>query len=335
VRQVSPAPAPKNPPIRMPETALQSMPAFSPVVHTPVQVNVNQSKMSHSLGIGSLVIGFLAFFVCWTPFVGVFFAGIGFLLGAAGVVIAVQRKGSGVGYSIAGSAVSLVALVIGGVVTAGTSAVVLSLYEAAVGSSAEAIQAERADKVEQNTENPDTPENVIPVEENGVDKSVPPAAKNDPLWKDASFHQVIGNVRISITMVVTGTVPLRAGILDRESESLNELLMVWLKIENISKRTKIDYSGWMSKYASLRDIDASLTDDVDNRYRQINFSGLSTVHGATPSESIYPGTAIEDAIVFELPVKGTRFLRLKLTSNAFGEEGDIRFQIPASMIVRK
>jgi len=39
--------------------------------------------------------------------------------------------------------------------------------------------------------------------------------------------------------------------------------------------------------------------------------------------------------VFQLPVEGADFLRLKLTSNAFGEEGDVRFQIPASMIVKK
>ncbi|MCB7130413.1 MAG: hypothetical protein J3T61_12850, partial [Candidatus Brocadiales bacterium] len=86
----------------------------SPTPVTAIQVNVQQpSRAAHSLGIASLVLGILSFFVCWLPFIGLFFGGLGFVLGGIGLLLAFARKGSGVGFSIAGTAVSSVALVTG------------------------------------------------------------------------------------------------------------------------------------------------------------------------------------------------------------------------------
>jgi S1-C subfamily serine protease len=64
------------------------------------------------LGIGALVIGVLSFFVCWIPFLGIAVSGLGLLLGLGGLLLAIVRRGSGVGFSIAGSGLCAFSLVV-------------------------------------------------------------------------------------------------------------------------------------------------------------------------------------------------------------------------------
>jgi len=80
----------------------------------PVQVTVEQSsRAAHSLGIASLVLGIFSFCVCWMPLIAPFLSGTALLLGVTGIVIAVVRKGSGLGFSIAGVAVSAASVCVG------------------------------------------------------------------------------------------------------------------------------------------------------------------------------------------------------------------------------
>jgi hypothetical protein len=71
---------------------------------------------SNSLGIASLVLGLVAFVVSVIPCLGVVslpFAGLGLLLGVAGVVVSLGREGRGIGFAVAGTAVSGGALLVG------------------------------------------------------------------------------------------------------------------------------------------------------------------------------------------------------------------------------
>jgi hypothetical protein len=94
-------------------------PRSQPGVHalsspTLVNVQVQQpSHAAHSLGISSMILGILSLFVCWLPFVGFFFAGLGLVLGVVGLVLALTRHGTGIGFSIAGSAISSVSVIFG------------------------------------------------------------------------------------------------------------------------------------------------------------------------------------------------------------------------------
>lgn len=83
-----------------------------PVIHVHAGPRYDRSGAAHSLGISSLVLSFLAFPFCWMPIIGVFFAGIGLLLGIMGICASAGRGGSGIGFALAGSAVNLVALII-------------------------------------------------------------------------------------------------------------------------------------------------------------------------------------------------------------------------------
>jgi hypothetical protein len=56
------------------------------------------------------------------------------------------------------------------------------------------------------------------------------------------------------------------------------------------------------------------------------------VTGAVSYDSLYPHKTLRDAIVFEQPVGGIKYLRLTLPGKAVDEDGELRFQIPKEMI---
>lgn len=113
---------PPSPPIKVPpptQRLIVQPPAQTTNVYAPagyptaVQVNVANGNASNSLGISSLVIGILSFFICWIPFLGFGLSGLGFLLGVAAIVMSMSRKGSGIGYGIAGVAVNSIGVLLG------------------------------------------------------------------------------------------------------------------------------------------------------------------------------------------------------------------------------
>lgn len=124
---------PTPPPLTRPvcEPAGAQEPLFSSVPATAIQVDVGQSsRAAHSLGIASLILGALSFFVCWLPLIGLFFSGLGLVLGGIGLFLAIVRKRSGIGFSIAGTAISSVALVTGFVFMYAVAGTVASVDEA-------------------------------------------------------------------------------------------------------------------------------------------------------------------------------------------------------------
>jgi hypothetical protein len=80
----------------------------------PIQITVQQpSRAAHSLGIASVILGILAFLICWIPLVGAIgmpLGALGLVLGTLGVLVALFRRGSGIGFAIAGSAICAVAV---------------------------------------------------------------------------------------------------------------------------------------------------------------------------------------------------------------------------------
>lgn len=99
---MAPAPQELQPVPRFREEAAQpAAPA------TFIQVNQpRESRAAHSLGVSSLVLGILSFFVCWVPVINFVLGGVALSLGVGGVLLSVFRRGSGLGYCIAGIAVS-------------------------------------------------------------------------------------------------------------------------------------------------------------------------------------------------------------------------------------
>jgi regulation of enolase protein 1 (concanavalin A-like superfamily) len=84
------------------------------------------------LGIIALVLGVPAIAVSWVPFLcigSLIAAGIGLLLGIMGVVVAMMRREGGLGVSIAGGVVNLLAVLMALVMTAISGAIIASAEE--------------------------------------------------------------------------------------------------------------------------------------------------------------------------------------------------------------
>lgn len=334
--KIPPPPAkPAPPPVRstivepsevVEKTTNVNVPAGHPV---GVQVNVESNKATNSLGIASLVVGVLSLFVCWIPLVGFSLGGLGLVLGVCGIVVSLKRKGTGIGYSIAGAAVSTVGILLGVVFD-------VALLGMAEGLNEVAKQMERDADFPAKQASPagsdQTPGSDAAPGGQQAGEQLKAAGPQALEYHDAAKPLQLGAVQIEIVSVHVGKVPLSQAFLGDDAESVDAQLTVWLKISNTTTNKKIDYLGWMSDSASFLDIDAELTDDADNRYRGVSFGGMTAVKGADTSGSIYPGKSISDAVVFEPPIDGAKYLDLKLSAKGCREEGEFRFRIPAEMI---
>ena len=84
------------------------------VAPTTNVVVTRERPTSNSLGIASLVFAVLAFPLSWIPFINILtipLSCLALLMGGAGFLIAVFRKGTGIGFSFAGTALALICLI--------------------------------------------------------------------------------------------------------------------------------------------------------------------------------------------------------------------------------
>lgn len=321
----------------------------SPVVQPPPlerghvaqapSVNVHMPKRSSSLGIVSLILGVVAFLICWIPLVGVVsipISALGVLLAVIGLLVALVRRGSGIGWPIGGGAVSGLALAIG-------IAQVAAIGRAAIGRAAEAIRqsGEHANRTQQeivtsgassDSTREATARNTPEADTTGGQS--PPSAP-EPEWASARNAVRQGDIELRVTRVLAGKVPLRSGFDEGESSSKDNLLAIHLEMVNRSQNKKLEYRSWLGRDIAFSRDYATLRDNFGNTYKRISFGFSTEIVGHTESESIYPGKSLGDVLVFELPIDTAEYLRLELPAENFGGEGMLRLQIPADMIQRQ
>jgi hypothetical protein len=345
VSRVAPAALAARPPIA------HAVPVSQPLEQghfrgAPV-VNIAPPRRGNSLGIAALVLGILAFLICWIPVVnllGVPLSALGLLLGLIGLLVAFTRKGASIGFPIAGTAVCALALFIA-----------ISMTGAFVGGLKKATDeivkdAERRNATNQTTAAPVTPKptapetpkpDVTPKATADTKPAVPPSVVTPPPapkkpeveWAAAETPVKQGDVQIQVKGVRVGKVPLKERIGDSSGESKDVLLMIDLEVANLGETKKLDYRSWGGRASSFGTRTA-LTDNFDNKYKVVNFGFSSEVVGSVQSESVYPGKSIRDVLVFEEPIGKVEYLNLELPAAQFGGEGMLRIRIPASMIQR-
>ena len=307
--------------------ALPSVSAGPPPMQQPPP-SQSVSSGSNSLGIASLILGALAFSICWIPFLGVFglpLSGLGVILGGIGLFVAIRRSGRGVGFPIAGTALSLLALIVSISVTALLGRVVHETGRAM-------IDARERDEATNQTVIGAKPEVDVP---EGPNVPNPPDARNKDSEKWASAKEVVqqGDTRIRINAVTIQKIPLMN--LGRSTQSEDDLLAVNVQVLNTSTTKKANYESWRGKPFSIDRDAANMTDNFGNTLKRINFGIGTEVDGAVNgTESIYPEKLLSDILVFEAPIDGTEYLRLELPAQNFGGSGSIRFEIPRDMIER-
>lgn len=308
-------------------------------------VNIAPPRRGNSLGVAALVLGILAFLICWIPLVnllGVPLSALGLLLGLIGLLVAMTRKGASIGYPIAGTAVCGLALFIaismtgafvGGLKKAGDE--IVKDAERRNATNQTVAQAPATDSPKSDSPLPPPTESPKPVADSTPPVPIvtpPPAPKKPEVeWASAESPVKQGDTQVQVKAVRVGKVPLKGRFGDGNGESKDVLLMIELEVSNLSETKKLEYRTWGGTAASFGTRTA-LTDNFDNRYKVVNFGFGSEVVGAVESESIYPGKSVGDVLVFEEPIGKVEHLNLELPAAQFGGEGMLRIRIPASMI---
>jgi hypothetical protein len=306
------------------------------------------SKVPLGLGAPALLLGMVALFLSLVPFVrsahGIFgivslpLSGLGLLLGLGGLIVAVMRKGQGIGFPIAGSACSLVAVAVA-VVWLGW----LRPAPAVPVSAPVAMQ-----------KAPEVPE----AEHSKKDIQIADSTAKAPRWLDASKGPIqFEDLRVKVGAVVVSTVKLTT-ILDGQVETPQKYLGIQIFVGNASRTKKLDYRGWSGavKPADINDAlkglsreggglgdlmgvggkyAATVTDNFGNKYKRFNPALGDEIPGQiSTATSIYPETTIEDLLVFEPPLENIQYLHLELPAGACGMTGSLYLQIPKKMIQR-
>lgn len=264
-------------------------------------VNVYLPKRTSSLGIVSLVLGVVAFVMCWIPIIGMFsipVGALGLLLAAIGVLVALARRGAGIGFPIGGGLMSAMALAVGI-----AHAMMVGTAIASIGSSLDQTLGA------------------------GGHTATAPALE----WTPAGRAVKHGDIALRVASVSIGRVPLRSGYGRTETTSEDELLAIRLKLINRSDSKKVSYQSWMGGELSFTRDSASLTDNFGNSYKRITFGYGTEVVDHTESASLYPGKTLVDVLVFEPPVEAAEHLDLELPGGNIGGDGFLRIRIPRSM----
>jgi hypothetical protein len=96
-------------------------------------------------------------------------------------------------------------------------------------------------------------------------------------------------------------------------------LTITIQIENLDPTKKISMRPWGAGAV------ATLKDEHGNDYRE-------TVPAAAAPQSIYPSKPHLEFLVFEPPVEAAKTLILQLPAAVFGGSGNLRFELPRTMI---
>jgi hypothetical protein len=148
----------------------------------------------------------------------------------------------------------------------------------------------------------------------------PKAEPFDP--KSPSILRADNNgVSVHVQYVSVDTVLLRH--LGERAESNDEFLIVVFGIGISDSGRKVDYDGWASSSVSL-------TDNLGNSYKPINFGFGTAIDGQLKSATIYSDKPAQDRLVFQRPVRDADKLLLELPASNVGGSGTLRlrFDVP-------
>lgn len=144
--------------------------------------------------------------------------------------------------------------------------------------------------------------------------------------------QTVGHVRVSIRKVSVGKVPLKAA--DGSIAYADEpRLMVALRIENTSDKKRSEYNTWVPDLEAARTV-AKLTDDRGAELKRVTFGFGNNVRDRTVLDTLTPGKAISDLLVFEAPAANARALKLVLPGANCGVKGTFEFDIDMTSVSR-
>ena len=108
--EIEPLPLKAAEPVAVQRVAAAPVAVMAPPVQNvqAVAVRVEAPRRGSGLGLAACILGVLAFVICWVPLIGLIgvpLSALGLILGLIGLLVAILRKGAGIGFAIAGSAI--------------------------------------------------------------------------------------------------------------------------------------------------------------------------------------------------------------------------------------
>jgi hypothetical protein len=113
-------------------------------------------------------------------------------------------------------------------------------------------------------------------------------------------------------------------------------MTIWFKIHNGDEAGSAEYIGWMGAKAAEAKIESKLVDDHGRDHRRLRFpldeAIPGSVLGFVPLKPVAAGQSVPDAVVFPVLPDDVDFFELTLSGKAIGQDDDLHFRVPRSMI---
>lgn len=320
-------------------------------------MNIATPRRGNSLGIASIILGVLAFLICWIPLVNIVslpLSGLGLLLGVIGLIVAMTRGGSSIGLPIAGSAVSLLALVVAGVmwlaIVGGTRSIgrmaeaeAEAQRQRAAGVAATSTSPAKAPDVAPTVVStpptdptPAAPQATTPTP--STEKATPaPAAPAlaDPYLVEPPMPFRNNDIDVRLARATIAPVTLVDDVSKKRSKTADALMAIEIEIRNLKANNKLTLRT-LGRKAGAFDVRAKsrLKDNFGNVEVPVQFEMFSRPVGHEDSYTVFPGDSVTDVIVFERPVPNATTFDLIIDGDVLGLPKDLTIRIPASMIKR-
>ncbi len=150
------------------------------------------------------------------------------------------------------------------------------------------------------------------------------AKRGDPV--DGAKEDIVGEfVTVRVMSVAVETTPMSSF---NEKFSKEPVLVVRLRIANMSEAKKIDYEGWGGE--TIGKERAILEDEHKNEYKRYSPGLSDRPAGQLIRESIRPGEYVDDVLAFERPIAGVKRLLLTLRGTCVGQNAPLQFWIPVA-----
>ena len=260
-------------------------------------VNVHMPRRTSSLGVVSLILGIVGLLLCWIPIIGVIslpIAGVGLLLAGTGLIVALVRSGSGIGWPIGGGLVSGIALIISIVQATAIVGAGQAMSEAA---DEMAKQAEQREQERQRLETEWEPPEGIAKEDLSFTLGTPAVKK----------------------------IPLESYQGSTTTEEAH--LIVPITVQNHSSQRKLDLGNLQPDITTDR---VELSDNAGNTYDSVGVPATSDLGGdMQQSATVMPGESARLHMFFERPVPGADTLKLKLPASRFDGRGHVVLETDA------
>jgi len=176
----------------------------------------------------------------------------------------------------------------------------------------------------------------------GLDVAAPPEPSDAPRRSEPRpppvFHPAerpveVGSARVSVVRAVVDTARVRLLFDPADAGwrlSTEPCTMVEIEVVNTDTTRRLPYLPMMHGLGE----GLALADEHGNSYSVRHFGIGAFIRGEARPDPIYPGRAVSDVAVFERPVDAATTLYLTLPGDRLGLDEEIRFAIPAWMIVR-